>query len=153
MGQQMGPKPPLSRISLMSIERAGVRLAGRRREIASSLSTPERALFRPPPVPFCPLPGPSLGRGLPSLCGPGLRLGPSSGCLRSPPLAGRLPARERPERPPSGAFGPVRLRSFAPPILRNGPPSFQPSDKRHAPKCCLLPRAWNPGTSLNVSYS
>ena len=151
---------------LMYIERAGGRWGGAEARKRLVLQHPESGpFFGPrarlggasptdgtlsrsmrPTVPFCPLPGPSSGRGLPPLCGPGLRLGPSSGCLRSRSPSG--PGSLRPNVPsvPFGSFGPVRLRSFAPPFLWNGPPSFQPSDKRHAPKVVLLLRAWNPDT-------
>jgi len=62
---------------------------------------------------------------------PSLRTWPAArSFVRVPPVAspgGRLPARGPSERSASPPFGGFRLRSFAPPFLRNGPPTSNPA--------------------------
>ena len=126
----------------MYIERACGRWGEAEREIASSCSTLKCAVFGPrarpggadlprgiwaasgrPPVPFCPLPDPSSGRGLPSpaVQAYGLALRPQ--CLRSPSPSGPGSLRPNaPERSASPPFGCGSVAGFAPHRYAAGPP-------------------------------
>ena len=118
--------------------RKRVREPGPDRRHSGWVRAPSRAFLTPS--------RPVLGAVSRSLCGPGLRLGPSYGCLRSSPL---WVVSLRPNGPSGSAsppFGPVRLLA-SPPIPAEWAPPFQPSDTHHAPKVVLLLRACNPGTS------